>query len=147
MSLQQWLANSWLQEHQSSKQEMRELLSICDRDLLESQAQGLGNDWRFCIAYSGALHAATAALHASGFRVARGQSHHLRALQSLQFTIGLDSPNLALLDAFRLKRHAGVYERAGAITFAEADQMFSLAKELREDVAKWLDSEHPELAP
>ena len=60
MSLQDWVQFGWLTEHQSSREEIKNLLGVVDRDLRESQAKGLGADWRFAIAYNAALQAATA---------------------------------------------------------------------------------------
>jgi hypothetical protein len=52
---------------------------------------------------------------------------------------------IAQLDKFRKKRNIGSYERAGAISEQEAKEMFALAKNLRDEVEKWLRSNHPEL--
>jgi hypothetical protein len=66
MSLQNWLSNGWLTEHQTSSQEITDLLAIADRDLSECKIHGLSPDWRLNIAYNAALQIATAALAASG---------------------------------------------------------------------------------
>ena len=90
------------------------------------------------------LQAATAALAASGYRAARG-AHHYRVIQSLAFTIKVDPRLIAQLDKFRKKRNIGSYERAGAVSEQEAKEMFALAKNLRDEVEKWLRSNHPKL--
>jgi hypothetical protein len=36
-------------------------------------------------------------------------------------------------------------EQAGAVSEQEAKEMFTLAKKLRDEVEKWLRSNHPEL--
>ena len=77
--------------------------------------------------------------------MSRGQSHHLRAIHSLEFTIALDRKTVDVLDAFRLKRNAGVYDRAGAVSRAEADEMIALAQRLRPQVLDWLRRMHPTL--
>ena len=38
MSLEDWLKNGWLVEHQTSRQEMVDLLAMADRDLAQSLA-------------------------------------------------------------------------------------------------------------
>jgi hypothetical protein len=48
-------------------------------------------------------------------------------------------------DAFRKKRNIGGYERAGMTSDQEADEMFSLAKNIREKVENWLHRNYPEL--
>jgi hypothetical protein len=90
------------------------------------------------------LQAATAALAASGYRAAR-DAHHYRVIQSLAFTIKMEPRVIAQLDKFRKKRNIGSYEHAGAVSEQEAKEMFALAKNLRDEVEKWLHSNHPEL--
>jgi hypothetical protein len=62
MSFADWVNNGWLVAHMSSKQEIGNLLGIVARDLKDSQAKDVSDDWRFAIAYNAALQAATAAL-------------------------------------------------------------------------------------
>jgi hypothetical protein len=90
------------------------------------------------------LQAATAALAAAGYRAAR-EAHHYRVIQSLAYTIKADASLIAQLDKFRKKRNIGSYERAGAVSDQEAKEMFVLAKNLRDEVEKWLRLNHPEL--
>jgi hypothetical protein len=144
MSLQDWLKNGWLTEHESSAREIGDLMSAVERDLADGRTRGLSADWRFNIAYNAALQAATAALAASGFRAGRDQ-HHFRVLQSLALTIGVESRLIQLLDNYRKKRNIGTYERAGIISDHEADQMLQLAEDIRKRVTTWLQGNHPEL--
>ena len=83
MSLADWARNGWLTKHKMSQNEIRDLLSVVDRDLADSVAQGLSPDWRMNIAYNAALQAATAALAVAGYRASRDQ-HHYRVIQSLR---------------------------------------------------------------
>jgi predicted nucleic acid-binding protein len=55
MSLQSWLQNSWLVQHTSSADEIKNLLAISDRDLAACQVKQLPADWRCAIAYNAAL--------------------------------------------------------------------------------------------
>jgi len=66
MSFEDWAKNGWLDTHQSSREEIGNLLGIVERDLKDSQSKDVSNDWRFAIAYNAALQAATAALDAAG---------------------------------------------------------------------------------
>ena len=54
-------------------------------------------DWKMNIAYNAALQAATIALYACGFRASR-EAHHLRVIQSLEFTIKADKEIIDQLD-------------------------------------------------
>jgi hypothetical protein len=145
MTLQDWLRSSWLVEHRSSPQEIKSLLTMADRDLKSCRASGLDPDWQLAIAYNAALQSATAALAAAGYRVARGESHHHRTVQSLEHTIGCDAALVSTLDKFRKKRNIIDYERAGIVSDQEAREMVELARDLRGRVESHLRKEHPEL--
>ena len=100
MSLSDWQKNAWLTEHQTSAQEIRDLLAVVERDLSDSAAKGLSADWRLNIAYNAALQAAAAALAACGYRAAR-DNHHFRTIESLAETIGADPKTVSTFDAYR----------------------------------------------
>jgi hypothetical protein len=146
MSLRDWLRNAWLAEHETSREEIADLLSVIDRDLHDCQALGLSADWQLNIAYNAALQVAIAGLAAEGYRTAR-ESHHYRAIQALTFTLGLESTTISQLDAFRKKRNISEYERSGGTSEQEAREMIALAVRLREELAKWLKIAHLELVP
>lgn len=144
MNLDDWLKNGWLIEHRPSAREITDLLAAVARDLADCQVPALSEDWRFNIAYNAALQAATAALAAEGYRSAREQ-HHFRIIQSLAFTIGAEKDVVDLFDRFRRKRNFGTYERAGAVSEHEVEQVLELAQGLKGQVEKWLREKHPEL--
>jgi hypothetical protein len=129
--------------HRTSPAEIKELLGVADRDLAESQTPGLSPDWKLSIAYNAALQMATAALAASGYR-AIGEGQHYRVIQSLSLTIGAKSGTVIRFDAFRKKRNISDYQRAGAVSSQEAEEMYALAKELKANVESWLRENHPE---
>jgi hypothetical protein len=144
MSLSDWEGNGWLTKHQSSPNEIRDLLEVVERDLTDSAAEGLSADWRMNIAYNAALQAATAALAAAGYRASR-DSHHYRVIQSLRETLGAEAAVVATFDAFRKKRNITGYERIGLVSDADAEAMRTLAVRLRDEVMAWLAKHHPEL--
>lgn len=49
MTLQQWADNDWLVGHETSRQEIANLLKIVDRDLQDAREAQVSNDWRFGI--------------------------------------------------------------------------------------------------
>jgi hypothetical protein len=146
VSLQKWARNGWLTAHQSSQQEIGDLFAVVDRDLNDCQSKDLSEDWQLAIAYNAALQLAVASLAASGYRASRDAQHY-RAIQSLAFTLGLDSKTVAKLDAFRKKRNVSDYERVGLVSEKEAAEMVALARKLRADVFAWLMKHHPEFLP
>jgi hypothetical protein len=141
MSLKDWLNNGWVKPHNSSAQEINNLLGIADRDIIQSKLPGLDKDTRLTIAYNAALQCCAAALAAEGYRISR-EAHHFRLIQSLRFTLNLDSPSIELLGNFRKKRNISDYERAGTVSEQEAAEMLELAKKLRNEVAEWLRNKH-----
>ena len=102
MSLKSWRDNDWLVEHQTSQQEISDLLKVADRDLTDCETPGLSPDWQLSIAYNAALQTATAALAACGYRASR-DAHHYRIIQSLVHTIESDSNIINQFDQFRKK--------------------------------------------
>ncbi len=58
MSLKRWFENGWLRRHQTSYQEIADLMMIVDRDLQDAKA-GVSDNWRFGIAYNAALKLCT----------------------------------------------------------------------------------------
>ncbi len=103
-------------------------------------------DWRFNIAYNAALQVASAALAAAGYQPERS-THHYRVIQSLAMTLGTDPVTIQKLDIFRKKRNIADYERSGAISEFEADEMRRLARRLRKEVEAWIEKNYPELRP
>ena len=144
MSLEDWQNNGWLTSHQSSPQEIGDLLAVADRDLKDCQSEGLSADWQFNIAYNALLQAATSALAAAGYRASR-DSHHYRVLQSLAFTVGLAESVLRQLDAFRKKRNLTGYERIGAVSDLEVGEIIEAARTVRQQAETWIRETHPEL--
>jgi len=145
MSLEDWLRNGWLIEHETSPAEIAELLAIVERDLADCRIQGLSPDWKLNIAYNAALQAATAVLAACGYRASK-EAHHYRVIQSLVLTIGADASLVRQFDSFRKKRNVGGYERAGTVSDQEANEMIALAERIRQEAKNWLNANHPVLS-
>ena len=83
MSLPDWERDGWLRKHQTSRNEIHDLLQVVERDLADSAAEGVSADWRMSIAYNAGLQLATVALAAAGYRASR-DSHHYRVIHSLR---------------------------------------------------------------
>jgi hypothetical protein len=144
VDLRDWLKSGWLIEHQTSSQEIADLLGVIDRDTAQCQIAGLSPDWQLNIAYNAALQVATAALAAAGYRAARDAQHY-RVIESLRYTMDVDAQRIAQLQSYRKKRNISDYERAGGVSQREADEIVSLAKDLRRALTAWLTAGHPDL--
>jgi len=142
MSLESWAKNGWLRPHKTSKEEIRDLLQIVDRDLQDSQSKELSDDWKFGIAYNAALKLCTILLYASGYRPEKNLAHY-RTLQSLPLILGKEHSGSAdYLDTCRTKRNQTEYDFAGGISKDEAKELFQFTKELRAEVLSWIRKRH-----
>ena len=147
MSLQQWLANSWLKRITPSAQEVANRLALADRDIKDASLDGISPDNRFRCAYEAIRALADAALHACGYAAPGGQSsQHVRVLSSLKHTLADECPiDLDFLERCRRQRHKTSYEQAGTVQQADADDLLQVAKELQAATITWLRSSHPNL--
>jgi uncharacterized protein (UPF0332 family) len=145
VSLQDWVAQGWIQEHKTSPEEIRSLFALADRDLEDAQVANLSAEWRLIIAYNSALRSATAALAAAGYRPSAQASHHYYVIESLHFTIRAEAKLITQLDRFRKKRNISTYEQSGVVSDQEAAEMLALARELRVRVQQWLEKHHVKL--
>lgn len=144
MTLKDWLENKWLKPHQPNRNEVSGLLSIVDRDIRDAGA-ALSTDWRFGIAYNGALKLCTLLLHAEGYRAAHDLQHY-RTIAAMPLILGESkAADAEYLDTCRKKRNIVEYERAGSISVTEADELLSFTIEFRGVVMNWLKEVHPNL--
>src|SRR2546428_9718366 len=146
MSLQQWTENGWLRSHQTSPQEVDDLLAIVARDLADA-AGAISADWRFGIAYNAALKLCVILLHASGYRPEKTLQHY-RTIAALPEILGEGWRDSAdYLETCRRKRNIVEYDRVGVVTEQDASELAAFCRELRQEVLAWLNKNHPELAP
>lgn len=146
MSLQSWANNGWLRSHQSSVQEIRDLLAMVERDLADAQGD-ISPDWRCGIAYNAALKLCTILVYASGYRPEKTLQHH-RTIQALSLILGPNrEADVDYLDACRGKRNMVEYEHVGGVTNNNVSELIEFTEELRGDVIEWLQQHHPNLLP
>jgi hypothetical protein len=144
MRLQQWKANGWLQAHQTTPAQIRDLLAIVDRDLEDSR-RDLSPDWQFGIAYNAALKLCSILLYASGYRPEKNLAHY-RTLAALPIILGAERKDDAdYLDTCRAKRNTAEYDTAGTVSQSDADELREFTCALRTDVIAWLKAKHPSL--
>ena len=148
MSLEQWLQNAWLQRVDTTVSEIQQLFQVVDRDLQDAGVQSLSPDGRFQHAYDASLQLCMIPLRACGYRVVKGQSHHKRAIDSLQFTLGKNwSETADHIERSSRLRAQTVYERVGAVSERDALDLINTANQLRSDVVNWLHTQYPKLLP
>jgi hypothetical protein len=144
MGLKQWADNGWLKPHQTSRREIKNLLDIVDRDMLDA-GSAISTDWRFGIAYNAALKLCTVLLYAEGYRPSR-ELQHYRTLAALPEILGeARKGDAKYLDDCRKKRNIVEYDYVGGASGSDADELIGFVKEFKEEVIAWLKKKHPEL--
>ena len=139
MSLEKWVEYGWLKPEPSSRDEIKSLLTIVDRDLADAEVAGVSEDRRFEVAFSAARTCANIALRASGYRTAIQAGHHLKTIESL------DPKLIQRLKTLSKKRNATSYDSAGNVSNEELLLAIKTAIELRLGVLAWVQEKHPEL--
>ena len=51
------------------------------------------------------------------------------------------------LDTCRNKRNVAEYDYVGGVTEEDVDELIAFVNELREEIIKWLDKQHPDFLP
>src|SRR5216684_258150 len=145
VSLEKWAEYGWLKPEPSSRDEIRSLLTIVDRDLKDANVAALSEDRRFEAAFSAARTSANIALRASGYRTAVQAGHHIKTIESLELTIKADARLIQRMKTLSKKRNATSYDSAGNVSEQELQIAMRTAIELHREVVAWLRENHPEL--
>lgn len=135
-----------LQQEPATAQEIRRYLTKIATKLADAHSRQLSLDSRFDLAYEALLQIGLAALRANGLRPDSRGGHHVLALQTLNTTIGFSRDKLRLLDEYRRKRAAGLYDGSFEPSQAEVDALIGTALELKAHFESWLESERPALS-
>ena len=144
MSLKQWADNGWLNPHRTSRKEISSLLRIVERDLNDAQGN-ISADWRFGIAYNGALKLCRILLSAEGYRPSH-ELQHYRTLAALPEILGeAKKADAEYLDDCRKKRNIVDYDEVSGASESDADELIGFVKDFKDEVIAWLKKNHPEL--
>jgi hypothetical protein len=110
MSLEKWAEYGWLKLEPTSRDEIRSLLKIVDRDLKDAAVSAVSEDRRCEAAFAAARTSPTIALRASGYRTAMQTGHHLKTIESLELTIKADARLIQRTKMLSRKRNATSYD-------------------------------------
>lgn len=147
MSLEKYVENGWLRREPTSAQEIADQLGIVTRSMNDAGVQDISDDLRFYTSFNAILALANTALRASGYRTTTQPGHHIRTIETLEYTIGADSKLIRKLLAFSKKRNAASYDAAGSVSNQELQQILITVEDLRHTLMAWLRMKHPELHP
>jgi hypothetical protein len=146
MSLEKWVEYGWLKAEPTSRDEIKSLLTIIDRDLKDATVAAISEDRRFEAAFNAARTAANVALRACGYRTSIQTGHHVKTIESLELTIKADSKLIRRMKILSKKRNATSYDSAGNVSKQELELAIKTATELQHEVVAWLKKNHPELS-
>jgi len=149
MNLEKWLNEQRITAHETSCQEIRNLIEVVDRDIKDASIETLSPDRRFNIAYNAALQLATILLHCRGFRThhARG-GHHWITFSVLPDLLEEDVSEYAVyFDTCRIKRNASDYTKADEISESEAHELLEEVKVFKDFIINWVQQHYSELLP
>ncbi len=144
MSLQDWLNNRWLKEHQTSKVEITALLKKIKVNEIQLKIKEITPDWRLAFAYNNIMTIAAIALKVSGYRLPVDRGHHEKTIDSLNFTLGTDSVTRIVIHEIRKKRNNAEYDAVGTISEQDVTEAMYIAKELKYKLESWLKDNHSE---
>jgi hypothetical protein len=115
-----------------------------ERDLNDAQGN-ISADWRFGIAYNGALKLCRILLYAEGYRPSH-ELQHYRTLAALPEILGeTKKADAEYLDDCRKKRNIVEYDEVSGASVSDADELIGFVKEFKDEVIAWLKKNHPEL--
>lgn len=107
----------------TSRKELRNLLNSAKRKLDDASYEEVSRESRLGLAYQCILTLAKLALRASGYRLKGRHDEHVRTLETLRATMGMDDRRTKYFHTLRSKRHRDLYEgdlHVSATELAEA---------------------------
>jgi hypothetical protein len=141
------VANGYLRPHTTTREEVKDLRSLVERDLADAAIQALSDDRRFATAYNAALQLSKIVVAVAGYRLAKGQSAHYNAFETVKIAIPTHEIDMLCdyFDRCRRKRNHIEYDGSDVVTNTETEEIRAKTAEYRDIVEKWIESTQPEL--
>ncbi len=131
-----------LRRHDTSAQEVTDLLRIVDAGLADARVEAISVDRRFCAAYDAARALADLVLRSAGYRTV-GAGRHVTVFEALPLVLGEGFTSLGeYLNTCRAKRNTSEYDRVGEIMSGEVTELIEAVEGLRAEVIEWLQTHH-----
>lgn len=147
MSLNELEANGRLRRHETSAQEVADLMRIAEAGLADARVEAVTLDRRFCAAYDAARALADLVLACAGYRT-MGAGRHVTVFEALPMAMGEERAELSgYLSICRARRNVAEYERVGEIMADEVSELIECVEAFRGEVLEWLRERHPSLQP
>jgi hypothetical protein len=134
-----------LRREPTSPQEIARFLATADTSLADSALAGLSPAGRFKHAYDAAHALALCALRAHGLRPASVPGHRAIVFQALAMTLGAERTLWSTLERYHTRGNKSEYEGMSTVSDAEARELTTLARTLRDRLVQWLTANRPAL--
>ena len=136
MTLASWEAKGWLRQYRISKQEILELLSSAESDLMDAR-RDMPTEWVFSLSFASVMHLCNILLYTAGYHAE--QERHLRAIQALPLILGEDHQSDAdYLESCLSLRNQKPLAQSSPVTSQQADQLVYFVGEFYLSVCEWL---------
>lgn len=137
MPYERLLISKHIQPYSARPIEIQRLIQVARRDLHTAENNlDEAPDWAYSIAYNALLQASRALMLHEGFRP-RGGEPHATVVEFVSERMGEVYRNqVVLFDQMRRKRHRVIYETAGLISKAEAEQAVAFARKFVETLVE-----------
>lgn len=139
------LVGRGLEKADADAQELARYLAKIRRKLADCRQGSISLDSRFDLAFEALLQIALAALRANGYRTTSAAGHQQMAIQVLPKSIGIDAGEVRVLDEYRKKRSAGLYQADFDPSEAEVSAVVRAVQRLLERLIAWIKANRPEL--
>jgi len=129
MSYQKLLKEGKIKTHRATKEEIKHILEVADRDLKFAKETMAHNwDWAFAIAYNAALSASRAYMYQEGYRPTSAESHKTVWRFMLTALPKENHERIIFFDRMRVKRNKNLYDQVGLISETEGRQIIQSAE-------------------
>ena len=133
------LADRLVKPHRTSRDELRALNAVVERDLKDARVREVSAGRRFATAYKAVLQLATIVIACCGYRVT-GPGHHETTLRAFEVGMGAEASALAAyFQTCRRKRNQVDYDMTNVATDYETDDLLEKAQEFKALVRAWIE--------
>lgn len=139
MNLEHWVQNNLddLTSTPPDDDEADELIRVAEREITDARSV-FSSEGKLTHAYAACLCIGRAALVLSGYRVRSGvKSHHYKAIESLEFTVGLPPDKVREIQHYRQTRHQSIYDFADMVSEGTSESALAAADHLLSRFRQW----------
>ncbi len=139
MSLAEMLLRDELRREPETPGEVKRLLEAINRRLDDAGNEANHPETRLEQAYHAILNCALAGLRVSGLRPTDRRGHHVVALETLSWTLGIPDDRVDYFQTLRDLRNKDLYTGGIHVTLRQAEEAVAEAHTLRSNLGRWLE--------